>query len=486
MTNFSITDVENSELLGGIEFIGVNSTGITSNYTQTIYVPSGWSLISTYIDVTTLTSASTGGGSNNIKDIFDEFPDIAILKSNEGNAYLPEWGFNGIPDWDDYGYGDLGQNVGFQIKNDGPPFEFSFTGNLLYLTSENLQQGVTLNFPAGWSIVAWPFHYTADVEEVFNDYSDNILIMKDYQGFAWLPEWNFNGIGLVHPGRAYQVKVTEAFTISINSGVLTPGGGGLNPDVTDGTDEGDNTDGETSEGVTHTEFDFSLIITKGEYYNLVDSLDFDTTITKEFLDILDKYLLLNNKSIVDLISSVGFKETLNKLLLKDFAYSLLLPESPKDDEGAHSDSIKDPVLLGGLNPKDEYVELSYRLIEELESLSIFVDTTYEYRLGAEDSNGTNWSTTKSSTSSYIPQGVVQLVCPIDSNPSGLIEDGFSLGEEYKVILYVNESKYELDIEYISGSSTPSTDLNLVHDKGIKVIKGLSLQNNQGYNHYLDK
>jgi len=38
--------------------------------------------------------------------------------------------------------------------------------------------------------------------------AENLVIAKDYIGNAYLPEWNFNGIGDMTPGRGYSIKVT--------------------------------------------------------------------------------------------------------------------------------------------------------------------------------------------------------------------------------------------------------------------------------------
>ena len=39
---------------------------------------------------------------------------------------------------------------------------------------------------------------------------NNIIIAKDYLGYAYLPEWDFNGVGDLEPGLGYQVKIEEA------------------------------------------------------------------------------------------------------------------------------------------------------------------------------------------------------------------------------------------------------------------------------------
>ena len=38
---------------------------------------------------------------------------------------------------------------------------------------------------------------------------DYIILVKDNNGLAFLPEWNYNGIGALNPGYGYQIKVTD-------------------------------------------------------------------------------------------------------------------------------------------------------------------------------------------------------------------------------------------------------------------------------------
>ena len=41
-------------------------------------------------------------------------------------------------------------------------------------------------------------------------YLNRLIIAKDYLGAAYLPEWNFNGIGTLERGFGYQIKISEA------------------------------------------------------------------------------------------------------------------------------------------------------------------------------------------------------------------------------------------------------------------------------------
>ena len=89
----------------------------------------------------------------------------------------------------------------------------------------------TLNLTAGWNMISLYLDVTCGEgsftpnaaagnasgysAQLFLDrLGDNMIIMKDYLGAAFLPEFNFNGIGNLTNGWGYQIKVSEAQTIS--------------------------------------------------------------------------------------------------------------------------------------------------------------------------------------------------------------------------------------------------------------------------------
>ena len=49
-----------------------------------------------------------------------------------------------------------------------------------------------------------------DAEIALNPYLNRLIIAKDYLGAAYLPEWNFNGIGTLERGFGYQIKISES------------------------------------------------------------------------------------------------------------------------------------------------------------------------------------------------------------------------------------------------------------------------------------
>ena len=155
---------------------------------QSIYMPFGWSIFSTYMIAGEPDMASV------LAPITDH---IIIVKDYQGNAFLPDYSFNGIGDF------TLGQ--GYQIKNE-MEIILEVCGD--YAFPENH----TLALTAGWNLVGYLRIEQALASAVLDNLSSsgNLIIAKDYFGNAYLPEYSFNGIGDFEPGRGYQIKVSQA------------------------------------------------------------------------------------------------------------------------------------------------------------------------------------------------------------------------------------------------------------------------------------
>jgi hypothetical protein len=162
-------------------------TAVASVSDQTMDMPFGWSIFSTYLSFETMDLATL------LSSIFDQ---IIICKNNAGDAYLPEWGFNGI--------GDVEVGQGYQIKllND-----INITAEGEYMAPEDNPIDLT----AGWNMIGYLRLEPADAAAVLFDINatNNLVIAKDYAGQAYLPEWDFNGIGDMKPGEGYQMKINN-------------------------------------------------------------------------------------------------------------------------------------------------------------------------------------------------------------------------------------------------------------------------------------
>ena len=118
-----------------------------------------------------------------------------IVKNNDGTAYLPEWNFNGI--------GTFNSLEGYFIKT-----TLSSTLNIygtFILPEEN-----PIILDNGWSAISYLRTDAVPADLVFAQIvnENNLVIAKNNLGQAYLPEWDFNGIGDLMPGQGYQVKVT--------------------------------------------------------------------------------------------------------------------------------------------------------------------------------------------------------------------------------------------------------------------------------------
>ena len=153
---------------------------------QEIVLPLGWSIFSTFI-LPENPSIDTV-----LAPIVNE---LIIVKDNIGNAYLPDYLFNGI------GLMDIGQ--AYQIKTT-ESLSIEICGTSLKPEEH------PINLTAGWNMIGYLRTEGAPIDLVLADlnFAENLIIAKDYIGNAYLPEWNFNGIGDMIPGRGYSIKVT--------------------------------------------------------------------------------------------------------------------------------------------------------------------------------------------------------------------------------------------------------------------------------------
>ena len=161
------------------------------NVNQTLNIPAGWSMFSLNI---ILDDYNT---SNILASIVDE---IVLVKDFMGMAYLPEYNYNGI--------GDLNNTEGYQIKLESPQ-TLTLTGGYIY------PENYPLYLPSGWSIVSYLRTEAASAASALAELNENsnLVLAKNYLGMAFLPEFNYNGIGNMAPGQGYQIKLNAPDTL---------------------------------------------------------------------------------------------------------------------------------------------------------------------------------------------------------------------------------------------------------------------------------
>ena len=73
-------------------------------------------------------------------------------------------------------------------------------------------QNMPLDLPQGWSMFGYTCLESLDVVEAFSGVSDNIEIVKDEWGLAYLPAWGFSAFDNLEFGEGYQIKMIEELT----------------------------------------------------------------------------------------------------------------------------------------------------------------------------------------------------------------------------------------------------------------------------------
>ena len=169
---------------------GIESVTANSSYSQSINLPQGWSLWSTYIDPA---DSSIGSVFNSIES------DLIIVKDQEGNVYWPQFGLNSI--------GALTIGQGYQTKMNSSS-TLSIEGNLVPFDSN-----ISLN--TGWNIMGYLHQEPYSVIDMMSSVnSANLIIMKDQSGNVYWPQFGLNSIGNMNPGQGYQIKLAGSWNFT--------------------------------------------------------------------------------------------------------------------------------------------------------------------------------------------------------------------------------------------------------------------------------
>ena len=160
------------------------------NEVQTIDLPQGWFIFSTYIQPEFPSMDSI------LSFVYD---DLIIVKNGEGMAYLPDFGFNSI--------GDLINDQGYLVK--------LIQSNSLSISGTKIvPENYPINLNLGWNIFGYLRDNPINLEQALSPIQSQIIIVKNWVGTAYLPEWGYNGIGHLMPGEGYQIKLVSSATFN--------------------------------------------------------------------------------------------------------------------------------------------------------------------------------------------------------------------------------------------------------------------------------
>lgn len=181
LANYVDESVDNYQTNGISTLTSINALPLISN--QDIELKAGWNMFSTYMKHDNM----------KIKNVFHQLAQyVVIAKNNFGHAYLPEWDFDGITD------GMIpGHAYQTKMKEDQ-----TLKINGQYVKPE--KHPILLE--EGWNMIGYLRTSEAPTKSIFSHIED-LVIVKDNAGMAYLPEYDFDGIGMMKSGRGYQVKV---------------------------------------------------------------------------------------------------------------------------------------------------------------------------------------------------------------------------------------------------------------------------------------
>ena len=148
---------------------------------QILNIPMGWSGVSGYIDPL----------NKGVEGIFSPWENDLIILASMTGMYWPETGANTLGNWD--------YSTGYQVKalND---FNLTLTGSKI--------ANPTVSIPTGWSLMPVIVSCETPVNELFEGFSE-LVIVKQVAGVnLYWPAYNINTLGNLIPGKAYFVAAS--------------------------------------------------------------------------------------------------------------------------------------------------------------------------------------------------------------------------------------------------------------------------------------
>jgi hypothetical protein len=128
--------------------------------------------------------------------VFGDIKDSALfVKDRNGDVYWPETDINSIEHWD--------LRESYQVYL-GHPDTLVIYGTII----DPRHNPILLT--KGWNYPAFFGTGPLTVDRAFTSVYDRVVLMKTHDGFLFWPEFNYDTIELLRPGRGYQVYLSES------------------------------------------------------------------------------------------------------------------------------------------------------------------------------------------------------------------------------------------------------------------------------------
>lgn len=134
-----------------------------------------------------------------MSSIVDE---LVIMKNNDGQTYIPEFGINDI--------GHLDFQEGYQI--------YLTQAMQLVVTGQAVDPTTPIFLSAGWNMFAYLPNVSMDAATALASISGQLVIVKNNAGQSYVPQFSINDIGQMQPGQGYRGYLDAAGTLIYPSG----------------------------------------------------------------------------------------------------------------------------------------------------------------------------------------------------------------------------------------------------------------------------
>ena len=147
-----------------------------------------------------------------IEDMLDDVPSLLVAQDDEGNFCIPPYSVNAI--------GEVDFSNGYQVYyTDANPASAVNEGQPLDPTAMTQNLTNTKLF-----MIGNPYQTAQNIETVFAAIADKIVVVQDDAGLFWIPAYGVNSIGLMQPGKGYQIFVDEALSFIYPAEAASTGG----------------------------------------------------------------------------------------------------------------------------------------------------------------------------------------------------------------------------------------------------------------------
>jgi hypothetical protein len=158
--------------------------------THTLSLRGGWGMISSYV----------APQSSPLDSVFGPVKgDVIIVKNGAGKTYLPSASVNTIGSW---------------VKTEGYQLKMAGARSLGIRGLKMVPANNPASMPAGWSIMAYLRDTEMPISTALSGMVADVIIVKDQDGKTYMPSVGINAIGNMKVGQGYQIKLSNARTIT--------------------------------------------------------------------------------------------------------------------------------------------------------------------------------------------------------------------------------------------------------------------------------